>query len=46
MGWSPRYRMTDGLKMTFEWWKAQGMDREEWDFSIEDKALEIPDGAP
>lgn len=44
MDWSPRYRMDDGLKMSFEWWKAQGMDREEWDFSAEDQALEILDG--
>ena len=46
MEWSPRYRMGAGLKMTFEWWKAQGMDREEWDFSVEDRALEILDAGP
>ena len=45
MGWSPRYRMESGLKMTFEWWMAQGLDREEWDFSVEDQALQTLDGA-
>ena len=38
--------MHDGLAMTYEWWKAQGMDREEWDFSVEDRALEILDAGP
>ena len=44
MQWSPRYHMEDGLKMTFTWWKARGLDREAWDFSAEDEALQTLDG--
>lgn len=38
--WSPSYSMRDGLEMTYRWWKEQGLDKEEWDFSPEDRALE------
>ena len=41
LDWTPKYDMRDGLAMTYEWWKAQGLDAEEWDFSHEDRAAGI-----
>jgi nucleoside-diphosphate-sugar epimerase len=41
LDWTPKYDMRDGLAMTYEWWKAQGLDAEEWDFSLEDRAAGI-----
>ena len=38
--WTHRYGIRDGLAMTYEWWLEQGLDREEWDFSHEDRALD------
>ena len=37
--WSPNYHMSDGLKMTYQWWTSQPMSSEKWDFSAEDEAL-------
>lgn len=37
--WSPKYRMADGLDMTYRWWRNRGLDRESWDFSHEDMVL-------
>ena len=45
MDWAPKYRMADGLRMTYEWWTESGLDQQEWDFSAEDRALETLDGA-
>ena len=39
LDWNPRYGMHDGLAMTYEWWKEQGFDEEEWDFSNEERAV-------
>lgn len=39
LGWSPKFNMRDGLGMTYRWWLDQGLDRESWDFSAEDRAL-------
>ena len=44
IGWSPNYHMSDGLEMTYQWWKSQAMSNEIWDFSAEDGALEALDG--
>jgi len=41
LDWTPRYEMRDGLAMTYEWWKEQGLDAEEWDFSQEERAVEL-----
>lgn len=41
LDWTPKYDMRDGLAMTYEWWKAQGLDEEEWDFSLEDRAADM-----
>ena len=40
MGWAPKYRMADGLAMTYRWWLEQGLDKAPWDFSGEDELLE------
>ena len=40
MAWAPRYRMEDGLAMTFRWWLEQGLDNAPLDFSAEDEFLE------
>ena len=40
MGWAPKYRMEDGLAMTYRWWLEQGLDEAPWDFSAEDEFLE------
>ncbi|MCH7801083.1 MAG: SDR family oxidoreductase [Chloroflexi bacterium] len=39
--WSPNYHMSDGLEMTYQWWSSQAMSSEVWDFSSEDRALEM-----
>ena len=39
--WSPRYRNREGLAMTYKWWLEQGLDKEPWDFSHEDRALSM-----
>ena len=39
MDWAPRYNMRDGTAMTYRWWVDQGHDKEEWDFSADDKVL-------
>ena len=41
LGWTPSYRMRDGLAMTYGWWLEQGLDEKSWDFSYEDRALEL-----
>ena len=41
--WSPNYHMSDGLKMTYQWWTSQPMSSEKWDFSAEDEALRALD---
>ena len=40
IGWAPKYRMADGLAMTYRWWLEQGLDEAPWDFSGEDELLE------
>ena len=40
MDWSPRYNLRDGLAMTYKWWVDQGLDKEPWDFSVEDRILD------
>ena len=45
MEWSPKYHMADGLRMTYEWWTESGLDQHDWDFSAEDRALEMLDSA-
>ena len=42
LGWSPRYDIYDGVEMTYRWWLEQGLDREPWDFSADDRALAWP----
>ena len=37
--WSPRYTLRDGLAMTYKWWLDQGLDKEESDFTADDKML-------
>ena len=39
--WSPRYDMREGLAMTYRWWLEQGLDKEEMDFSLQDRALAV-----
>ena len=39
LGWSPRYDMPRGVGMTYSWWLEQGLDKEPWDFSADDRAL-------
>ena len=41
--WSPNYHMSDGLKMTYQWWTSQPMSSEKWDFSAEGEALRALD---
>ena len=41
LGWSPRYGMREGLAMTYRWWLEEGLDKQPWDFSHEDRALEL-----
>ena len=43
MDWSPQYNLRDGTAMTYRWWVDQGLDKEPWDFSVEDKILEMVD---
>ncbi|MCH8063127.1 MAG: NAD-dependent epimerase/dehydratase family protein [Chloroflexi bacterium] len=40
LGWTPRYHMRDGLEMTYRWWVKSGLNKERWDFSAEDAALQ------
>ena len=39
LDWSPRYDVRAGLAMTYRWWVDQRLDRELWDFSVEDRLL-------
>ena len=39
LGWSPRYDMQGGLKMTYRWWLEQGLDREPLEFPTDHRAL-------
>ena len=39
LDWSPQYDIKDGLAMTYKWWVEQGLDKEPWDFSPEDRLL-------
>ena len=41
LGWSPGYSMREGLAMTYRWWLERGLDKEDWDFSQEERALEL-----
>ena len=40
IGWTPRYDIRHGLKTTYQWWIEQGLDKEPWDFSADDRALD------
>lgn len=40
LDWQPRYDMRSGLEMTYRWWLERGLDKERWDFSADDSALE------
>ena len=40
LDWHPRFTLQDGLAMTYRWWLDQGLDKQEWDFSLEDRLLE------
>ena len=37
--WSPKYNVRSGMATTYRWWLDQGLDKEAWDFSDEDRAL-------
>ena len=39
LDWAPNYTMRDGLEMTYRWWREEGLDQEEWDFSKDDEVL-------
>jgi nucleoside-diphosphate-sugar epimerase len=39
LGWSPRFDIDGGLEMTFQWWRDQGLDKGDCDFSKDDKML-------
>lgn len=40
IGWAPRYDIRHGVEATYQWWLEQGLDREPWDFSADDRALD------
>ena len=41
LGWSPRYGTSEGLSMTYDWWRRHGERAESWDFSTEDSILKL-----
>jgi nucleoside-diphosphate-sugar epimerase len=40
LDWEAQYILRDGLAMTYQWWLEQGLDKIEWDFSLEDRLLQ------
>ena len=40
LGWSPGFDMRGGIEMTYRWWLKEGLDRQPWDLSADDGALD------
>jgi nucleoside-diphosphate-sugar epimerase len=45
LGWKPQYSLLDGMRMTYQWWLSEGLDKLEQDYDLHDELLALLRGS-